>query len=239
MKVVQLRLQLNSNVSNCLFVFSGDTKYFCVKMLRKVLPEYPEDVIRCSSQFHYRISIDLYNITLREIELLNRINTHHSRWAYTRQPFTALDEIVRVSDFLPFYHHLRQNVTTGSTVPYATNNTSRSSLPQTAQPHKRSNTSITNPSLLTRGERTVSPTLRHHYPPSLEHSLENMPLSARTTLLAPCSTRPARPSRAIANLPPALTLLRQMSTMSQQAQPSTALMSLLESSNVNTPSTGK
>ncbi|CAF1577379.1 unnamed protein product [Adineta ricciae] len=88
-------------------IFRGDTKYFCVRMLRKILPEFPEDVLRRSYQYHYRKPIDIYSVTACEVDLLNRINSHHSRWTYSRQPFTALDEIVRVTDFLPFYEHLR------------------------------------------------------------------------------------------------------------------------------------
>ena len=68
-------------------------------MLRKLLPDYPEDVIRRAFHYQYKKSIDLYTVTAYEVELLNRINAQHSRWAYSKQPFTALDEIVRVSDF--------------------------------------------------------------------------------------------------------------------------------------------
>ena len=77
-------------------------------MLRKILPDYPQDLFYRTNQYQYRKTIELYNITTCEIELLNRINSHHARWAYTQQPFTAMDEIVRVSDFLPFYDHLHR-----------------------------------------------------------------------------------------------------------------------------------
>src|SRR5579871_4542652 len=76
-------------------------------MLHKLLPEYPEDFIRRSSCYKYGKPIDLYATTANEIDLLNRINAHHSHWQYSRQPFTSTDELVRVLDFLPFYEHLR------------------------------------------------------------------------------------------------------------------------------------
>ncbi|CAF4048121.1 unnamed protein product [Adineta steineri] len=44
-------------------IFRGDTKYFCVRMLRKILPEYPEDIIRRAYQYQYRKTIDLYSVT--------------------------------------------------------------------------------------------------------------------------------------------------------------------------------
>ena len=104
-------------------------------MLRKILPDYPEDVIRRSLQYQYRKSIDLYSVTAWEVELLNRINAQHSRWAYSRQPFTALDEIVRVSDFLPFFEHIRHGVKPMPVLSNITVHTLRQLLPQAqAQP---------------------------------------------------------------------------------------------------------
>jgi len=76
-------------------------------MLRQLLPDYSEDVLRQTAQYQYRKSIPICNLTKSEIELINRINSHHCRWSYSRQPFTANDELVRVTDFLPFYEHLR------------------------------------------------------------------------------------------------------------------------------------
>lgn len=76
-------------------------------MLYKLLPGYPEDFIRHSSFYEYRKPIDLYMATSNELLLLNKINVHHCHGEYSRSPFTAVDQLVRVSDFLPFYEHLR------------------------------------------------------------------------------------------------------------------------------------
>ncbi|CAF0853849.1 unnamed protein product [Adineta ricciae] len=87
-------------------IFRGPVKYFCVKMLEKILRDYPNDAIHHPTDFQYRKPIDLYVPTTNEIILLNRINANHSHWTYTRQTFTSADELVRVSDFLSFYEHL-------------------------------------------------------------------------------------------------------------------------------------
>ncbi|UJR31309.1 hypothetical protein I4U23_018807 [Adineta vaga] len=125
-------------------IFRGTIKYFCIKMLHKLLPDYPEDVIRRSSYYQYRKPIDLYVATPNELKLLNRINAHHAHWAYTRQPFTAADELVRVSDFLPFYEHLRL-VHKSTHIPRAPSVGSlRPILPQTQQSTERSLNSVPN-----------------------------------------------------------------------------------------------
>lgn len=76
-------------------------------MLHKLLPGYPEDFIRRSSSYDYRKPIDLYISTSNELALLNKINIHHCHGDYSRSTFTVADQLVRVSDFLPFYEHLR------------------------------------------------------------------------------------------------------------------------------------
>jgi hypothetical protein len=107
-------------------------------MLHKILPEYPEDIMRRSSHYQYRKPIDLYVATANEIELLNRINAHHSHWAYSRQPFTPNSELVRVSDFLPFYEHLRLFCKSTPIPRTASTGSLRSILPQPQQATQRS-----------------------------------------------------------------------------------------------------
>ena len=119
------------------FCFSGDTKYFCVKMLRLLLCEYPDDVMRRPTYYQYGAKIDVYNVTYYEVELLNRINDQHARRSYSSQPLTAIDEIVRVSDFLPFYEYLRQAHKAGSTTAHAPATTVRPRLPHSAQGAQR------------------------------------------------------------------------------------------------------
>lgn len=76
-------------------------------MLHKLLPEYSEDFISRSSYYHYPKPIEMFDATRNEIELLNRINVQHAHWTYSRQPLTSGNVLVRVSDYLPFYEHLR------------------------------------------------------------------------------------------------------------------------------------
>lgn len=94
-------------VRPAIYCFRNTTKYFCVKMLHKLLPGFPEDFIRRSSSYEYRKPIDLYSATSNELVLLNKINIHHCHGEYCRGTFTGADQLVRVSDFLPFYEHLR------------------------------------------------------------------------------------------------------------------------------------
>ncbi|CAF4807424.1 unnamed protein product, partial [Rotaria sp. Silwood1] len=108
----------------------GTTKYFCVKMLRKLLAEYPEDILRRSAYYQYRKPIALYVATSHELELLNRINAQHSHWTYARQPFTVADELIRVSDFLPFYEYLRLSFKPTSIPQTTSANSLRPILPQ-------------------------------------------------------------------------------------------------------------
>lgn len=76
-------------------------------MVLKLLPDFPEDVIYRAAYYRFWEKIELCKATQSEVDLLNRINAHHSSWAYSRQPFTASTELVSVSDFLRFFEHLR------------------------------------------------------------------------------------------------------------------------------------
>ncbi|CAF2999781.1 unnamed protein product [Rotaria sp. Silwood2] len=125
-------------------IFRGTTKYFCVKMLRKLLAEYPEDIIRRSGYYQYRKPIPLYAATSNELALLNRINTQHSHWAYSRQPFTIADELVRVSDFLPFYEYLRLSFKPTSISQTTSTNLLRPILPQATKQSSDFNFNISN-----------------------------------------------------------------------------------------------
>ena len=87
--------------------FSGNKKYFCVKMLVKLLPDDPENIIRRAHFSSYGKKVNLYRATPIEVELLNRINTHHSHWTYSQQPFTGLTDLVSVSEFLPLLDYVR------------------------------------------------------------------------------------------------------------------------------------
>ncbi|CAF3856618.1 unnamed protein product [Adineta steineri] len=125
-------------------IFRGTIKYFCVKMLHKLLPEYPEDFIHRSSSYQYRKPIDLYAPTSNELKLLNRINAHHSHWAYTRQPFNAADELVRASDFLLLYEHLRGACKPGQIPRAGSLGSLRQILPQPQHPIEQSSNFLTN-----------------------------------------------------------------------------------------------
>jgi hypothetical protein len=166
-------------------------------MLRKILPEYPEDVIRRSLYYQYIQPIVLYTATPNEVELLNRINADHSQWGYSRQPFTSMDELVRVSDFLPYFEYLRlyfkpmPNSRTPST------NTLRSILPQPQQAVQRSPDFVMNNMLpAVRGQSTVS--LAPAVPVQLqaytvpELSRENNSSASRPIASAPTVVRPSR-----------------------------------------------
>jgi hypothetical protein len=171
-------------IRNIIFNFSGDTKYFCVRMLRKILPDYPEDVIRRSLQYQYRKTIDLYSVTACEVELLNRINSQHSRWAYSQQPFTALDEIVRVSDFLPFFEHLRHGSKSKPVLSNITVHTLRQLLPQAQQIVQRSSDNMMNmPSIIQRPSTTSQGT-----------SIQIQPYPSSTTISSTPRAMPPTPS---------------------------------------------
>jgi hypothetical protein len=210
-------------------------------MLRKLLPDYPDDVIRRSFQYQYKRAIDSYTVTACEVELLNRINSHHSRWTYSRQPFTALDEIVRVSDFLPFYEHLRHGIKAASSLSNVTVHTLRQLLPQAQQIVQRSSDVIsTMPSIL-RGQPPIPQAAfvqAQSYPSSTDFSRENMSSNLRPTAPALNVPRPPRPTKSIGNpyavvLPPRAT---QYPFPQQQQQP--AIPSLLRNS-TNSINTGK
>lgn len=135
-------------------IFRENHKYFCVRMLRKLLPDYADDVIHHAIQYQYRKQIPIYNLTKNEMELINRINSHHCRWSYARQPFTLNDELVRIADFLPFYEHLRHGG--ARTMPMHANATPvRPVMPQTHNiPTQRSNDYLNNMPTILRGQTT-------------------------------------------------------------------------------------
>lgn len=103
-------------------------------MLHTLLPEYPEDFAHRALYYQYRKPIDLFTPTINEIQLLNRINAQHAHWAYSRQPFTVSDELVCVSDFIPYYEHLRMSIKANSMNRNTAATLVQSSLPQTVQP---------------------------------------------------------------------------------------------------------
>jgi hypothetical protein len=189
-------------------IFRQNTKYFCIRMLRKLLPDYPEDVIRRSLQYQYRKPIHTYPVTTYEIELLNRINSHHSRWTYSRQPFTKIDELVSVSDFLSFYEHIRRGCKPTSTQSNTAVHTLRQLLPQSQQPVQRLSDFVsTMPSIL-RGQPTVSQVSTvsmSSYPTATGFPRETVSLTSRPVTSAPNIPRPSRPQKSIPN--PYMTLL--------------------------------
>jgi hypothetical protein len=208
-------------------------------MLRKLLPDYPEDVIRRSFQYQYRNFIDIYSVTTNEIELLNRINAHHSRWAYSRQPFTKIDEIVRVSDFLPFYEHLRNGFKSASTLSNATVHTLRQLLPQTQQTVQRSADFMTNMPTILRGQSAIpqgTSVPMSSYPSSTDFSRENMSSNSRPIAPATNVPRPPRQPKGVENPYSVLLLQRQPRCPPPQQLQSTP--SLLNNS-TNFTNTGK
>ncbi|CAF0984545.1 unnamed protein product [Adineta steineri] len=179
-------------------IFRGDTKYFCVRMLRKILPEYPEDIIRRAYQYQYRKTIDLYSVTACEVELLNRINSQHSRWAFSRQPFTALDEIVRVSDFIPFYEYLRHGTKSTSAVSNVTVHTLRQLLPQPQQTVQRASENVINMPAIIQRQITIPqpiPAQIQSYTPPTNFTRETISSTSRP--IAP--THNVRQSKSIGN----------------------------------------
>jgi hypothetical protein len=166
-------------------------------MLRKLLPDYPEDVIRRPFQYQYRKLIDVYSVTKYEVELLNRINSHHSRWTYSQQPFTKQDEIIRVSDFLPFYEHLRHASKSASNL-----STLRQLLPQSQQNVQRTSDLMSNmPTILrtqsTMQQGTSAPT--PSYPLSTNFSRENTSVTSRPIVAVSTVPRPPRPAKSVGN----------------------------------------
>jgi hypothetical protein len=177
-------------------------------MLRKLLSDYPEDVIHRSLQYQYRKPINIYPVTAYEIELLNKINGHHSRWTYSRQLFTKIDELVRVSDFISFYEHLRHGYNSASTQSNATVHTLRQLLPQSQQPVQRSPDFIsTMPSIL-RGQTNISQVATvpmSSYSTATDFPRESFSLPSRPVASAPNIPRPSRPQKSVSN--PYMTLL--------------------------------
>lgn len=192
------------------FFFSHNTKYFCVRMLRKLLPDYPEDAVRRSLHYHYLKPIPAYPVTLCEIDLLNRINGHHSRWTYSRQPFSQTDELVRVSDFLPFYEHLRGGHKPTSTASNAGMHTLRQLLPQTQQSVQRSADFMNGVPSILRAQPTATPRTAapiSSYSLATELARESISTTSRPIAPVPNLSRPARPHKPIGN--PYATLLPQ------------------------------
>lgn len=179
-------------------------------MLRKLLPDYPEDAVRRSLQYHYLKPIPTYPVTLCEIELLNRINGHHSRWTYSRQPFTQIDELVRVSDFLPFYEHLRQGSKPTSTSSSMATHTLRQLLPSSQQSVQRSSDFINGVPSILRGQSTAPPRTTvpmSSYSVATEFPRESTSITTRPIVPTTNLPRPTRPQRPIGN--PYATLLPQ------------------------------
>jgi len=210
-------------------------------MLRKLLPDYPEDVIRRSFQYQYRKSIDVYSVTTHEAELLTRINSHHSRWTYSRQPFTQLDEIVRVSDFLPFYEHLRYGFKSGSSVTSTTVHTLRQLLPQPQQIGQRSSDFMTNKPTILRGQSTVSQGTSVPMPSyslSTDLARENISSTSRPAAPAPAPnvSRPPQQPKPVEN-PYAVLLPQRPSQNPPPQQPQST--PTLSNNTINFASIGK
>lgn len=174
-------------------------------MLRKLLPDYPEDVINHSVKYQYPCRIHNYNLTNNEVNLINRINSHHSRWTYSRQPFTLDDRLVRVSDYLPFYEHLRFGRRTVSAHPNTattttTTNALRQLLPQSHQSVQRSNEYMSNMPTILRGQSTAPPgassVILNSHSSSTDFSREPGPSIARPTIsMTAHLPRPPRPQQ--------------------------------------------
>jgi hypothetical protein len=224
-------------MNNNICPFSGTTKYFCVKMLHKLLPDYPEDVIRRSSYYQYRKPVDSYIPTLNELDLLNRINAHHARWAYSRQSFTATDELVRVSDFLPFYEYLRLVFKTPP-IPRSTSSASlRPILPQPQQsPDFVVNTSNTARRNSTVSVATTSIQIQPYATSELPR--ENIPTVPRPIALAPAPSA-LYPSRSPKSSAQPLATARRPSQ--KQLPPSSTQQSIVTPSNslINSTNTSK
>jgi hypothetical protein len=166
-------------------------------MLRKLLPDYPEDVIRRSFHYQYRRPIDVYSVTTYEVELLNRINSHHSRWAYSRQLFTKLDEIVRVSDFLPYYEHLRQGFKSASDL-----SALRQLLPQPQQTAQRSSDFMSSMPTILRGQSTIpqgTSVQTSSHPPSTDFPRADISSTSRPIPPAPNVLGPPRLQKSVGN----------------------------------------
>ena len=179
-------------------------------MLRKILPDYPEDAVRRSLHYHYLKPIPVYPVTLCEIELLNRINGHHSRWTYSRQPFSQIDELVRVSDFLPFYEHLRNGHKPTSTASNVGMHTLRQLLPQTQQTVQRPADFMNGVPSILRAQSTATPRTTvpiSSFSLATELPRENISTTSRPIAPVPNLSRPVRPQKPIGN--PYATLLPQ------------------------------
>ncbi|CAF0857218.1 unnamed protein product [Rotaria sordida] len=174
-------------------IFRGTTKYFCVKMLRKLLADYPEDIIRRSAYYQYRKPIALYVATSNELELLNRINSQHSHWTYSRQPFTVADELVRVSDFLPFYEYLRISFKPTSIPSTTSTGSFRPILPQTTKQSLDFDFNMPNTlhEHLTTSLATTSTQIQSYV--ASESHRENIPSTPRPIAPAPPILRPPPP----------------------------------------------
>jgi hypothetical protein len=217
-------------------------------MLHKLLPEYPEHVIRRSTYYQYRKPIDLYVATSNELDLLNKINAHHSHWTYARQPFTATDELVRVSDFLPFYEHLQLFYKSSSIPRTASAGSLRPILPQPQQPTQRSSDFVANiPNTARRNTNVPVATTSIQIQPytAPEPPRENIPSISRPIAPAPAPSalRPSRPPKYSVQQFAARQSSQQFPTQSQQQllPQSSTQQPIATSSNsvINSTNTGK
>jgi hypothetical protein len=215
-------------------------------MLNKLLHEYPEDVIRRSSYYQYRKPIDLYLATSNELELLNRINVHHSNWTYSGQPFTITDELVRVSDFLPFYEHLRLFCKPSPIPRTPSTGSLRQILPQPQKSMQRSPDFVVNMANTVRGNSNtpVATTSIQTQPyTASETPREKIPSVPRPIAPAPFALRPQRPPKNGAQQFAARQASQHPSTQSQQQSlpPSSTQQPLSPSSSstINSTNTGK
>jgi hypothetical protein len=201
-------------------------------MLHKLLPEYPEDFIRRSSSYQYRKPIDLYVATSSELDLLNKINTHHCHWEYSRERFATTDQIVRVSDFLPFYEHLRLYVKAPPTPRTTSTSSLRPILPQPQQSMQRSPDFVVHMSNAVRA--------------SIEAQLLTTPQLPRTNSLS--VPRPIAPAPLVPALRPAnppkydaqpLATARQSSQQQFPSLPTQQPIATSSNSTINSKATGK
>ena len=162
-------------------------------MLGKSLPDNPENIIRRAQFYNYGKKIELCRATPNEVELLNRINAHHSHWTYSQQPFTATTDLVNVSDFLPLLEYVRSFSKSQSVPRTAKTNLSRPTPSQAGQtplksaeamsnmvstPRRQSAASFTVASLATRPFKSPESTTNESLP------ISRLPTSAH---------RPSRP----------------------------------------------
>lgn len=184
-------------------------------MLVKLLPDDPENIIRRAQLSSYGKKVNLYRATPIEVELLNRINTHHSHWTYAQQPFNGLTDLVSVSEFLPLLDHVRSYSKSQSVPRNAKANVSQPISSQAEEmtrpsadmmsnmistPRRQSIGSFTAGSLPTRTyqspDSTSNESLAIARPPITIMSVQHLsrPLEQRAHPIAPSKRRPPPPS---------------------------------------------